>query len=105
MIGITTDRFWTMTYVEVSDEIEAFNHRLEAEIQLQMRSQAQLDYQLAQLIGAAISDPKKYPRTLQKAYPNLFKSSAQSWQASKEQFQKFADEHNRQRKEADMGDC
>jgi hypothetical protein len=88
-----------MTYSEVIEEIEAYNRQHKAKYTETMQMQAALDYQLAQLIGLAFNDPKKYPKTLQKAYPELFKNSAgsMSWQASKDQFKKYAEEFNRQR--------
>jgi hypothetical protein len=66
-----------MTYIEVIEEIEAYNKRHENEYKEQMRLRASMDYQLAQLIGIAFNDPKKYPKTLQKAYPELFKETGE----------------------------
>jgi hypothetical protein len=88
-----------MTYVEVIEEINAFNKRHEENYQEQMRLRANMDYQLAQLIGIAFNDPKKYPTTLQKAYPDLFnkQSKKMTWQENKEQLKMYAAVHNQQR--------
>jgi len=92
--GITVERFWRMTYAEVVEEIEAVNRRREIDYQDQRRLRAEMDYQLAQLIGTAFGSPKKYPKTLQKAYPGIFKPRP-TWQEHKAGFARFARAHNR----------
>lgn len=86
-----------MTYPEVVDEINAFGRRREADIRDQKQLRAMMDYQLAQLIGVMFNDPKKYPKSLRAAYPDLFPESSSGWQVHKAQFQRYADEFNRQR--------
>lgn len=85
-----------MTYPEVVDEINAYYRHRESQIQEQKQLRAMMDYQLAQLIGAIYHDPKKFPKTLRAAYPDLFPESS-GWQEHKAQFQQYADEFNRQR--------
>ena len=97
MIGITSERFWSMTYPEVVDEINAFGRRRSASIREQKQLRAMMDYQLAQLIGVMFNDPKKYPKSLRAAYPDLFPELSPGWQANKEKFRAYADEFNRQR--------
>lgn len=86
-----------MTYVEVIEEIEAYNKRHENEYTEQLRLRATMDYQLAQLVGVAFNDPKKYPKTLQKAYPGIFKENSpkMTWQEHKENMKRYAEQHNR----------
>ena len=96
-IGITSDQFWSMTFVEIRDEIDAYNRRRKMTVKEQQQLQAVTDYQLAQLVGVMFNDPKKYPKDLKKAYPGLFSGAPGSWRESKDQFQKFAEEFNRQR--------
>ena len=88
-----------MTYIEVIEEIEAYTKRHGNEYKEQTRLRAAMDYQLAQLVGIAFNDPQKYPKTLQKAYPELFKENgkkAMTWQEQKENFKRYAEQHNRQ---------
>ena len=85
-----------MTYMEVVEEIEAFNRRHENEYKEKSRFRASFDYQLAQLIGIAFNEPKKYPKTLQRAYPELYQKRQITWQEHKENFARFAEQHNRQ---------
>lgn len=96
-IGISSERFWSMTYTEVVDEINAFGRRREADIYEQKQLRAMMDYQLAQLIGVMFNDTKKYPKSLRAAYPDLFPESSSGWQDHKEKFRMYADEFNRQR--------
>lgn len=86
-----------MTFAEIRDEIDAYNWRKETTIKEREQTQAVTDYQLAQLIGYMVHDPKKYPRTIDKAYPGLFERKKQDWRESKANFARFAEEHNRQR--------
>ncbi len=88
-----------MTYQEIIDEIDAYNRRRESDTKDCLHTRAALDYHLAQLIVTAFNDPKKYPTTLQNAYPELFKEEAResSWQESKSQFKAYAEVFNRQR--------
>jgi hypothetical protein len=86
-----------MTYPEVVDEINAFYRRRKAETRDREQLRAKMDYQLAQLIGVMFHEPKKYPKSLSAAYPDLFGDSSGGWQESKAQWQKYAAEFNRQR--------
>lgn len=86
-----------MTFAEVRDEVDAFNRRRKIRAKEQQQLQAVTDYQLAQLIGLAFNDPKKYPKDIRKAYPYLFDSSA-DWRENKEQFRRYAEEFNARRK-------
>jgi hypothetical protein len=85
-----------MTYAEVRDEVDAFNRRRKMKIKEQQQIQALADYQLAQLIGVAYNDPKKFPKNIKKAYPHLFDSS-EDWRESKDQFRRYAEEFNARR--------
>lgn len=84
-----------MTFLEAVDEINAFYRRRKADFRDRQQFRAVMDYKLAQLIGAAFTD--KFPKTLKEAYPDLFGGSAGGWQQSKSQWQKYAEEFNRQR--------
>jgi hypothetical protein len=84
-----------MTYPEVVDEINAFYRRKKNEFREQEQLIAKMDYQLAQLIGAAFTS--SFPKTLKAAYPDLFKETSEGWRESKSQWQKYAEEFNRQR--------
>jgi hypothetical protein len=95
-IGITTERFDNMTFVEVRDEIDAYNRRRKIAVKEQQQIQAAGDYQLAQLIGIMFNDPKKYPKNIKKAYPDLF-DSVGGWRENKENWKKYAEEFNRLR--------
>jgi hypothetical protein len=87
-----------MTYTEIVDEINAFGRRRQAEYKERAQFRALMDYQLAQLIGVAFNDPKKYPKSLKQAYPELF-DAPDDWRAQKASFKQFAEEFNRQRGE------
>lgn len=86
-----------MTYPEVIDEINAYRQRCKAKLRDYECLRAEMDYQLAQLIGVMFHEPKKYPKSLQSAYPGLFKGTSGGWRESKAQWQKYAAEFNRQR--------
>lgn len=96
-IGIPSERFWSMTYPEVVDEINAYGRRREADLREREQIRAKMDYQLAQLIGVMFHEPKKYPNSLKAAYPDLFGGASGGWRESKAQWQKYAEEFNRQR--------
>ncbi|SHI24999.1 hypothetical protein SAMN02745823_03889 [Sporobacter termitidis DSM 10068] len=88
-----------MTYIEVIDEIDAYNRRRESETKDYMHTRAALDYHLGRLIGIAFNDPKKYPDSFEKAYPHLFKKERKvfDYQEHKAQFAAYAKVHNQQR--------
>ena len=87
-----------MTYPEVVDEINAYARRRKSEFREQEQVRAIMDYQLAELIAIAVSDPKKYPKSLKQAYPELFDTPA-DWRTHKATFKQYAEEFNRQRGE------
>ena len=66
-LGLDEFKFWEMTVAEVS--------RWEEGAMWRLKSKAQFDYVLADLIGISsarmMSDDVKYP-SLEDAYPNLF---------------------------------
>lgn len=84
-----------MTFAEVRDEVDAFNRRRKMKIKDQQQIQALADYQLAQLIGVAFNDPRKFPKNIKKVYPHLFGS--EDWRENKEQFRRYAEEFNARR--------
>lgn len=85
-----------MTYVELVDEINAFWRRHKAVIREQERLRAEMDYQLAGLIGSMLAG--KFPKSLKSAYPDLFDTPG-DWRAHKASFKQYAEEFNRQRGE------
>jgi hypothetical protein len=100
-IGISVDRFWNMTYLEAAEEINAYYKRRDNGEKRQEQIRALMDYQLAQLIGTIVHDPKHYPDSLDAAYPELFKEKRkpENWKAQKADFALWAAEFNRRRGE------
>ncbi len=83
-----------MSYDEISATIEAYNVRKLDNAQ----ERANMDYNLASLIGLAVVSPKHMPRNVRDAYPGLFKKNEhkpQDWRAVKEQMSLYAKVHNR----------
>lgn len=97
-IGISADHFWNMTYPEVAEEINAYYKRRDDSEKRQKQIRALMDYQLAQLIGTIVHDPKHYPNSLDVAYPDLFPHH-DNWQASKASFAAYAAAFNQKRGE------
>lgn len=101
-----------MSYGDIMDEIEADAQARQDEMMARTRARAAMDYQLAQLIGIAANAPKQYPTSLERAYPNLFRASAnplpaEDWRAVKERMTSFAAAHNavyRAKKAGDVDD-
>lgn len=55
-----------------------------------------MDYRLANLIGLAFNDPKRFPRTVFAAYPFVTRLPRRgTWQDSKAEFAVIAAAHNR----------
>lgn len=84
-----------MTCVEVSEEIDAYNRRKKLDYQEQAQFRAQMDYRLASMISVGYNDPKKFPKTLNDVYPDLFPDAG--WKASKAGFARYAEQFNHQR--------
>lgn len=92
MSRVTALEFWDMSYGEITETIEAYNERQRQELEMH----AGFDYALADLVRIGFNDPKRFPRTLQSAYP-FVKSTRRkgTWQESKEEFAAIAAAHNR----------
>jgi hypothetical protein len=84
-----------MTCVEVSEEIDAYNRRKKLDYQEQAQFRAQMDYRLASMISVGYNDPKKFPKTLNDVYPDLFPDAG--WKQSKSNFARYAERFNHQR--------
>ena len=98
-MGLTEFNFWEMTLAEVQRYIDGAEWR--------MRTQAQYDYTLANLIGISVSrvmsNDVKFP-SIEKVYPNLFADVDKAEMQSKEEeiaitnstnrFMEFAMKHN-----------
>lgn len=90
--GVSSVNFWSMTYSEVIETIDAYTERKRQEWEMQ----AGMYYTLANLIGIAFNDPKKFPRTLKDAYPFVREPARRgTWQESKAEFAAIAAAHNR----------
>ncbi len=91
--------YWEMTYGEIITAIEGKQRELKAEAQLK----ASLVYQLGNLVGLAFHEPKKYPPSIKKAFPNLFddidEPVQQNWQVMKERLNAYGDYLKRKRGE------
>ena len=59
---------WEMNLEELIRPCEYIWEKAEEDMKLR----ATMDYKQAYLIGIAFNDPKKYPRTAEEAYPELF---------------------------------
>ena len=102
--GLSVFDFWSMTYGELSDTIDAYNNNETNRV----KESASLNYNLANLIGfsvARLMDKKaKYP-TLQDAYPGLFddlkvedkQPVQQDWENAKPRMMKYTEAHNKKR--------
>lgn len=74
------------------ETIEAYTERQNQEQEIR----ASMDYRLANLIGLAMNDPKKFPKTVKSAYPFMRKNKRiGTWQESKAEFAARAAAHNR----------
>lgn len=90
--GVAPEAFWKLSYAEIMECIEAYA----AKMIRKQKVQAGLCYGLANLIGIAFNDPKKFPRTLQEAYPFVRTPARRgTWRESKEEFKAIAALHNR----------
>ena len=93
--------YWDMTYGEIIAAIEGSQRRFKAEAQMQ----AGLIYRLGSLVGIAVNDPKKYPRTISKAFPGLFdgvdeeRPMQQDWRIMKERMNTYSTYLKRKRGE------
>lgn len=93
--------YWQMTYGEIITAIEGYQRRFKAEAQLQ----AGLIYRLGSLVGIAVNDSKKYPRTVSKAFPGLFdgmddgQPKQQDWRVMKERMNAYNEYLRRKRGE------
>lgn len=92
-----------MTYMEIIDEIDAYNRRRESDMKDELRNNAAFIYKLGELIGIAFNDPKSYPKSAQEAFPKVFETQANGpidWQMHKADFRAYAAIFNRQREAA-----
>jgi hypothetical protein len=62
-VGIPADKYWSMTYGEIMEEIDAISFRRESEL----KEKAMLDYTSAQLITKGFHQPDKMPK-IEEAY-------------------------------------
>lgn len=88
-----------MTYAEILEEIDAYNRRRKSEYEDQRTVRAEMDYRFAQLINLAVLDGKNFPKTLNEAYPDIFKDTSVriDWRENKQGWAAYAAEFNRQR--------
>lgn len=99
--GLSVFDFWSMTYGELSDTIDAYNNNEKNRV----KEAASLNYHLANLIGVSVGrlmDKKAEYPTLQGAYPGLFddlkvEPVQQDWEVAKARLMKYTDAHNRKR--------
>jgi len=66
--GYKLHELWDMTIIELKETLEPI---LEKEKEV-YQQQAVFIYNLAELTGLAVNEPKKYPKELYKIFPNLF---------------------------------
>lgn len=77
-----------MTLYEIRAAIKGYNKNLENKMKLD----AALAYELAGLVGIAINDPKKYPKSVDKAFPGMFKEELgkqQDWRVMKQRIEDY----------------
>ena len=98
-LGLDEDRFWEMTVAEIQRYMEGAIWR--------MKSKAQFDYSLANLIGVSVarimSNDVSYPQ-IEEVYPDLFEEEVKEQRRQKEEelvinnsvnnFMAFAMKHN-----------
>jgi hypothetical protein len=82
--------YWSMTYAEIKAAIEGNQKRTKQDMQIQ----ANMIHQLGSLIGVAVNEPKKYPRTTKEAFPKLFNDAKpptkqQDWQVMKARIEQY----------------
>lgn len=89
-VGLSELDFWNMTKAEIERYVEGAIWR--------MRSQAQFDYCLADLIGISVarvmSDDVEYP-PIEKIYPTLFDDVIQEQKRQQEEELRMVDSTNR----------
>ena len=89
-VGLSELDFWNMTKAEIERYVEGAIWR--------MRSQAQFDYCLADLIGISVarvmSDDVEYP-PIEKIYPTLFDDVIQEQKRQQEEKLRMVDSTNR----------
>ena len=105
-LGLDEEKFWDMTVAEIERYLEGATWR--------MKSQAQFDYILANLIGISVSrvvsSDTEFP-SIEKVYPTLFdekdaavkaeqelKEQEKAMSASANRFLEFALKHNQRMK-------
>jgi hypothetical protein len=94
--------FWTMTYGEISDLVDACREN----DRLRIREVASFNHSLANLVGLSVArlmDKKsKYP-TLKESYPNIFKDLEdnkpviENAEVTKAKMLKYAESNNKKR--------
>lgn len=82
--------YWEMTYKEIKTAIEGKQKSIKQDMQIQ----ANMIHQLGSLIGVAVNEPKKYPRTAKEAFPKLFDDAKpptkqQDWQVMKARIEQY----------------
>ena len=109
-IGIDEDAFWEMTMAQVNRRVEVFNKVYKR----QMRERANMDWQLANLIGISVgrclSKDAQMP-SVYEAYPDLFDEEESKEMIQKQQtdisvarFLEYATAHNLKRKVANKNE-
>ena len=107
-VGIGAVDYWSMSYGEITDTIDAFRVMEERKL----KEQAGLNYSLANLIGlsvARLTDSKAEYPTLKQAYPTLFGEDeleevpeVQDWRVAKERMMQYTTATNKKfKKEGD----
>lgn len=82
-IGLSEERFWTMTIPEVNREIKAFNWREKRHNQFI----SSVAYKIPTLIAIAVLDAKKYPE-IYEMFPDEFEEKEVQDVKQKQQVQK-----------------
>jgi hypothetical protein len=87
--GLFIEKFWDMTYKEISDYINAYKNKSETE----SREKATLTYIYGQLMGFAFHNPKAYPK-ITDIFPDLFteeQQKPQDWRIMKERIMYYGE--------------
>jgi hypothetical protein len=95
--GIPANKYWTFTFGEIIDTIQAVNNKRQEEAKEQIAK----DYNMATMISSFVSyrlNGKQIPK-LNELYPGLFQEQQQedNWQIQKEMMIDYAIRVNKQR--------
>ena len=104
-VGINVIAYWSMTYGEITDTIDAYKENE----RLRIREKAGFEYQLANLIGLSVarimSEDAKFP-SLKEAFPTIFvdledeEPIVQDWKIAKARLMQYAESNNKKKRGA-----